>query len=342
MIKGQLLRVTVIAYLLTFITGVAVVLPFVIKENAALNLHSDLAFAGYVLSFFMVGMIITEFLNGYIVKYIKLKVELCIIMAVYLLCISAMYFVTSMTQLLPIMVVLGLCFGVVTTVPNYIIVHSFHGTHRSSRLNRIDLFFSIGSFSYPFLAGYMLKDNLSWVFIYASVLIVWIVILFLLITVKLPDLNDDEIGSNKINYSKWGLNVYMIGLGIFFYFCSYVGFTYWLQPYLQNSLHISIRYATLGISLFWFFYGVGCFISSFAVKIIPVHRYIITSAIVAFICFFFIYQSEGVIMMLIFTSVLGLACSTVYSSSISYGSLILKKPSPRVVGFYITASGVGT
>ncbi len=342
MTRGQLVRITIIAYLLTAITGIAVVLPFVVKNNTARMLHSDLAYTGYILSFFMVGMVITEFLNGYIVKYIKLKTELFIISFIYLLCIIAMYFIDSIMQLLPIMIVLGLCFGAVTTIPNYIIVHSYDGSGRSSRLNRIDLFFSIGSFCYPFLAGYMLKDHFTWATIYASVLIIWLVILVLLCTVKLPDLNKHDLGTDGLNYSKWNIYVYCIGLGIFFYFCSYVGFTYWLQPYFQNTLGISVKYATLGVTLFWLFYGIGCFISSFVVQVVPVHRYIIASSIVALISYFFIFQSADVVMMLVFTSILGLACSTVYSSSISYGSLILKRPSPRVVSFYITASGLGT
>ena len=337
----NLRRLTIICYLLTTITGAAVVLPFVVKDNAALLLNSTQTYAGYVFSFFMVGMLLFEYCNGFIIKFISIKTEIFIICGVYVLCVISMAFISNMQMLIPILFILGLVFGMATTLPNYVFVNAFKGSSRSSRLNRNDMFFSIGSFVIPFIAGYMLADSFTWIEIYASVFIALAVIIILLCVTKFPDLEHTSNHIAKVHFSKWTLNVYLIGFAIFFYFVSYVGFTYWLQGYL-TSIGIDIKSATLGVTLFWLFYGIGCYISSFAIKFIAVQKYVVFSAIISCFSYFFIFYNTNVILLYILVSILGLGCSTIYSSSISYGSLLLNKPSPRVISFFITTSGIGT
>ncbi|MDA7742504.1 MFS transporter [Francisellaceae bacterium] len=341
MTKSNLLRISIISYLLTLTAGSAVVLPFIVKDNAASILGSTTEYAGYVFSFFMIGMFAMQYLNGFVVKVISLKWEIVLICVINLLCTIAMQFVSSMAELLPILVVLGLSFGAVITIPNYMIVNSYEQSARSARLNRNDMFFSIGSFFIPYVAGYLLADKLTWADAYAVNLIVLAIVFVLLMGTKLPELECKEALKKGIAYSKWTLNVYLIGIAIFFYFVSYVGFTYWLQPYF-SSLGLPIQTATLGVTLFWLFYGLGCFISSFVVQKYPVHRYMIVSAIIACLTYALIFYSQQVVGLYMLISLLGLSCSTLFSSSISYGSLLLEKPSPRVVSFFITASGVGT
>ena len=341
MTKSNLLRISIISYLLTLTAGSAVVLPFIVKDNAALILGSTTEYAGYVFSFFMIGMFAMQYLNGFVVKVISLKWEIILICVVNLLCTIAMQFVSSMAELLPVLVILGLSFGAVATIPNYMIVNSYESSARSARLNRNDMFFSIGSFFIPYVAGYLLADKLTWADAYALNLVVLAIVFILLMMTKLPTLECKQALKKGAVYSKWTLNVYLIGIAIFCSFVSYVGFTYWLQPYF-SSLGLPIQTATFGVTLFWVFYGLGCFISSFVVQKYPVHRYVLVSAIIACLAYALILHSDQMIWTYIFVSVLGLSCSTIYSSSISYGSLLLEKPSPRLVSFFITASGIGT
>ena len=123
---------------------------------------------------------------------------------------------------------------------------------------------------------------------------------------------------------------------------SYVGYTYWLSDYITKCLHMSPATGDFGESLFWTTYAIGCFISSYIVHFIAVNKYIIVSGILAIIAYFLIYNSTNIIMLYFSVSLLGLGCSTIYSSSISFGTLLLKKPSPRVVSFLVVSSGIGT
>jgi MFS family permease len=342
--KIERIKLSILAYSLTFITGIAVVLPFVVKDAAATEFHNTLAHTGYIFSLFMLGMLVAQLANGFIIKFISLKTEIFLIAGIYIANMIAMYCATNITELIPVFLTLGFGFGALVTIPFYIINHSFDGRHRSTHMNLLDLFFAIGSFCFPILAGQLLADHINWKTLYLLALLIWAFIIILLLFTKLPNVNTHSTNENTIssNFSPWNLNVYLIGLAILFAFTSFMGLTYWLYTFLKEYLHMSIQLATLGVSFFWAFYGGGCLVAGIVLMYMKVNKYILLSAMVAIISYIFIYYSPNNTVLFIAISTLGLGCSTIYGSSIAYGTMLIKNPSPRLVSFFITSSGVGT
>ena len=340
--KTNSLKLLIIGYSLTFIGGCAVVLPFIIKRAASLEFHVTVAEAGFVFGFFMLGMVCTQFLNGFLIEKISIKKELYIISFIYLMCVVWMYNMTSFIMLLPILFIIGLVFGIVVTIPHFLFVHAFKGIKRSSNLNRLDISFSLGSMLWPLLAGAIVAVMLPWQTVYLSLIIVWIFILIMISITKLPDVSSKHLKETNESFSKWNKYVWLTGLAMFIYFVSQVGFIYWVAYYLQHRLHMNAATSNFGVTLFWFFYMIGCFISSFALKKIQVNKYIIGSMVIAAISFGVIIISPTPIVMMIAISFFGLGCATIYESTISFGSQMLDKPSPKLVGFFITLSGIGT
>jgi|GEM_PF-1931240 len=342
MSRTNTIKLVSLAYCLTFVTGIGVILPFVLKVPAAQFFHSNPATLGYAFSAFMVGMLLMEFLNGYLVEKLSVRTEIIAIAVIYAICGVTLLWVKSIWLLAVVEFIMGLCFGANVTLPNFMIVHSFDKSSRSSHLNRLDFFFSLGSFIYPMIAAYMLTHHCDWQWVYLSVVAIFLVIVILAMRTKLPNLNTADVGADVKKFSRWNLNVYLIALVIFFFLASYIGFTYWVVEYSEKILHLKTAEASLGLTLFWIFYAVGCFISSILIKKIRISRYIIISGIIAFISYFLILKSANAAMFWVSISVLGLGCATIYSSSISFGTLQVENASPRMVGLFVTASGVGT
>lgn len=339
--RVNLLKLTIISYSLTFLCGVMVILPFVVKVQAADYFHTSLERMGYVFSFFMIGMVAAQYLNGFLVKKISLKGEIFFITIIYALSVALMATAHHIDALIAPLIAIGFCAGVCTTMPNFIIVHAFHGSDRSSKLNRIDFFFSVGSFVYPMIAAVMIAHFFSWVAIYISALVIFVWLIAWSLMTKFPDLNEASDHKNG-HFSKWNINVYIVAIAILCFFLSYVGFTYWLEPYLQVKLGMSVKAANFGLTLFWILYAVGCFIASFAVKYIKLNRFIIFSLVLALIGYIGIASTHNTHTMLVLIAVLGLGCSTIFSSGISFGTHQVASPSPRIVALYITCSGIGT
>ncbi|HJO92164.1 MAG TPA: hypothetical protein QF753_02085, partial [Victivallales bacterium] len=177
--------------------------------------------------------------------------------------------------------------------------------------------------------------------------IIIIIIIIMTFFIKFPDFNiknvDNLHGDNVVSekFSKWTLDIYLVGILMFFYVLSYMGFTYWVVDYVTVNFHLNIMIATFGLSLFWIFYAIGVFISSFAVKKILLSKYMLFSGIIAIIAYILILNSHNYLMFYISISLLGYGCSTIFSSTISYGTLMIKKPSPILVGFFIAISSIG-
>ena len=344
-LKKNLILIALLAYLLTFVTGAVNVIPFVIKSAATKFFHSNSETVGYAFGIFMVGYLIGICINGFIVKYIKPRYEILITAVVYTLCSIYMMFIIDVNVLFIPILIMGFGIGMIYTIPNYLIVSSFEGHQRSANMNRVDFCYSLGALAYPIIAGYMLSNGGTWQQVFLSVIIVLVVILIISFMTKLPNLHqvDQDIETNEIiKYSKWNLNIYIVAIAIFFYLVSYMGFTYWVVEYVTKSFHLKTEAAFFGVSLFWIFYAVGCFISSLVVSRFSVHKYIIYSGIVAIIAYALIFVSSTSMMFYFSISLLGLACSTIFSSSISLGTLFLKNPSPNLISFFIGCATVGS
>ena len=333
-------KLLIIVYLLTFLTGAVELIPFSIKLSASAYFKASPATTGYIFSFFMIGMLITTIINGILVKYIKLKHEIFITSIIYITCSVFIFYITNINSLIPVLFTLGICFGIIYTIPNFLIVEAFDKSTRSSKLNRSDFFFSLGTFIYPIIAGYILANNGNWQSVYLSAVIIFITIILLLFFTKLPDLKISSNNSEIIKYSTWTVNIYLVGGVIFFFVASYTGFLYWTVEYLTQNFHLKIESATFGVSLFSIFYAIGCMTSSFAIKYIKVYKYILYSAITAVIAYLLLIVSKNTFMAYFSISLLGFACSTIFSSSISLGTLLLKHPSPQLVSFYIATGSV--
>ena len=170
--KLEKIKLLFISYSLIFVSGIAVALPMVVKSSVSANLNINLSTAGSIFASFMLGVLTMQLLNGYVIKYISIKKEIYLISTIYLLCIISMYLFQSISVLILILLLLGFGFGAITTIPFYIITNSFSGHKRSVMMNLLDLFFAIGSFCFPILAGQLLARHFDWKILYAIVLIV--------------------------------------------------------------------------------------------------------------------------------------------------------------------------
>lgn len=343
------IKISIVIYLMMLSCGMAVILPFVLKSSAASEIGISLSAAGYAFSFYMLGMLIGQMINGHIVKYLSLKAEMIIMAVIFLGCIGSMNYIHTVSALIAVEIVIGIIFGILVTLPFYIVIHTFEGSTRASQSNILDLFFGIGSFTFPMIAAKMLANNIDWRGIYFVIFLLWALLLVVMIFSKMPDIskvNTELAEKNNIedkeHFSPWTFSVYLMGIVIFLDFVAFTGFNYFMPEFINLKYHISLSDAFFGLTVFWFCYAVGCGIAGIVVKIMAENIYIIFSSVIALAGIIMIFFATTPLILFISLGIFGYGCSTIYGSSIAFGSSILAKPSPRVVSFYICISGIGT
>lgn len=340
--KINLIKLTLLSYSIAFLTGAMIVLPFVLKGSAAKYFGADLEHVGYAFSFFMFGVVIFQFLNGYLIKLISIRAEVFVMAITYIIVAIGLLFIHKLYMVIPLFLLLGFGAGISATLPNYILVQSYHGENRTSKLNFLDFSFSLGSLIYPMISAFMIHKGFSWQSVYLSLIIIFIEIIILAGFTTLPQIHIPLKKSAVAFVSSWNKNIVLVGVAVVFYFMSYSGYRYWLSEYLVKDLHMSLYAANFGLSLFWIWYAVGCFLAGFLVKMFSTSKYIIVSTIISTLTYIFIYNSVNVEMMYVGISILGLATSTVYASSISYATHLSPNPNPRIVSYIIVSGGMGS
>jgi len=343
----NLLGLAILAFLLTFLTGGVNAIPFAgIKGFVVKDLHSTSAAIGYSFSVFMFGYLIGVIFNGIFIRFIKPKYTIYFAIIIYVIASLLLYSISSAFGLSSLMILMGFGIGVAYTIPNYIIVNSFEGKSRSSILNAGDFFYSVGGFAIPIISGLILSRGGSWIVVFLSLFIVLIIIAIITIITKFPNFTNSQKHDDKdfvpVVYSKWNLNVYLMIIMIFFYLMSYMGFSFWIISYLMKNFNVPIGYAVYGYSLFWIFYAIGCFISSFAVRVIKVHKYIMGSMCLAIVAYILLYFAGSAGFYCVAICILGFGCATVFSSSIGYGSQLIKTPSPMFISILLAGATVGS
>ena len=111
---------------------------------------------------------------------------------------------------------------------------------------------------------------------------------------------------------------------------------------MHQKFNSSINISSYSLTFFWGAYSLGCLAAGLTLKKVKVDNYILFSVGIAILGYIFLLFSYNIFIFFISTSVLGFGCSAIYGSFISYGSLLLKHPSPRLLSFFICFSGIGS
>ncbi|MCS7220871.1 MAG: MFS transporter [Anaerolineae bacterium] len=139
-----------------------------------------------------------------------------------------------------------------------------------SLMNRVHLFFSIGAFICPFLAGLILKATGDWRPVFWLTALPTALLLLLALRVTFPPL---PVGSGALEKPVVPLatllrdrSILLGALALFLYVGAEIGASNWIVLYLQRELGFATLVATSGLSILWIGIMVGRYLNSLLAK----------------------------------------------------------------------------
>jgi len=332
------------AYLIFIFQGLAAPLGSVMIMEIAGKYGVDTSMIGYIFALGIVGGGLAAIGSGFLLE--NLGQRKLIFMGIIIALLAGVAIISS--NQLPIFAVgiflSGASSWLLVAVGNYIIVRIHQGEKRSSQLNLLNFFFSIGALITPILAGYMLARHIPWeaVFLTPSILLVILAIL-----AYQPTVGSSEVRSSLIDKSlptasngKWNVNIYLIGAALGFYCMLEYSYTSWIIVHLRENFAVDIMEASLVLTTFYMCQALGRLVSGFIVKRVALNRYIISCASIGLVAVSLIIVSESYAAVLGLTILLGLGIASLYPSILSYGTLQTQAPSPHMMTFFLTC-GIG-
>ena len=153
-------RLTWLSYLIFLLMGSIFVSQGVLIISIARTYNIDISTVGYLIFIPAAIQAVVTYYNGYILDKVNIKTEMYIGLAMVL--IGFVLLITgSMTLFIIGLIPTGIGYGILVTVPNYIILQ-LHPKNKFQKLNFLNFFFSLGGIAGPLIIGQLLQVNIPW------------------------------------------------------------------------------------------------------------------------------------------------------------------------------------
>jgi len=334
-----------IAYLIFIFQGLTVPLGSVMIMEIAQKYSVDTSYIGYIFAVGIVGGGIAALSSGFLLETLG-KRKLIFMGIIIALSAGAAITSSNYLQIFAVgMFLSGVSSWLLVAVGNYIIVKYCIGEKRSSQLNLLNFFFSIGALIAPILAGFMLGRGIPWEFVFLTPFALLGILSILAYspafgTSKLPGSLPKKT-SQLVTVEKWNLNIYLTGAALGFYCMLELSYTSWIVVHLRENLAVDIVAASFVLTIFYICQAIGRVIAGFVVKHVALNTYIISCATIGVIANSLIIFSTSYMVVLGLTIVMGLGIASLYPSILSYGTLQVKTASPHIMTFFLSSGIAG-
>lgn len=313
---------------------------------------------GLLISTHFTGFIISVMYAGYLVDRVGLKpvmITAAITLGVTMYIMGRSF---SVNMLFVMMFLTGLGGGAVEAAVNTMIAN-LHKDARVFELNKLHVFFGVGAFVWPTVAGMYLGGGGSWRVLYYVIGIFSTVVALTLLFQKFPEHEKTTPvrPSDMVAMLKNPRVVALCGV-IAFYVGGEMGINAWVVRYFDEVLHASEALAEAArnkdsivagmnlnsnffLTMYWFSITVGRVVATVAGKYIPDIKLLRIMAVISTICATITFSVNSYALAAVFLAATGLFFSGIFATTIAAGSNMFPSRTGIVSGIIIGFSGIG-
>ncbi|MEW7000204.1 MFS transporter TsgA [Serratia ureilytica] len=275
------IRLTWISFFSYALTGALVIVTGMVMGNIAEYFNLPVSSMSNTFTFLNAGILISIFLNAWLMEIIPLKRQLIFGFVLMVLAVAGLMLGKSLTMFSLCMFILGVVSGITMSIGTFLITHMYAGRQRGSRLLFTDSFFSMAGMIFPIVAAMLLARHIGWYWVYACIGLLY------------GDLRADPVlripgaGQERRRRQpagrerKWGIGVLFLSIAALCYILGQLGFIQWVPEYATKSFNMDIGQAGKLVSDFWTSYMVGMWVFSFILRFFDLQRIVTVLAALA-------------------------------------------------------------
>lgn len=328
-----------LAYFIFLGIGTAFGMAGVVTKAIAATFTVDTYVVGYTFTLFTAGYSLAIVGNAFLLDRVDIRRELLAAAGLAALGAAGATLAADLRLMAAALLLYGLGLGVMCSIAYFLMVSLHAETVRAAKLNILNFFFSIGSIVAPFLAGLALQAGARWQWLYQATLLLTLAVI--LWTLRLSFGVRQHRPAAPEAAVVWGAAVYAVGGTLLAYVVAEMVFTYWIAVYLMEKLAVDVVLAGLSLSLFWGTMAAGRLTAGSFIAQAGIRRYVLASAGLAFAAFACLLAVRNVYLALFLVAVVGLGCSGLYATILSYGTTLVPAPSSRLTSFFLGISAGG-
>lgn len=343
MTDSNRIRLTWISFFSYALTGALVIVTGMVMGNIAEYFNLPISSMSNTFTFLNTGILVSIFLNAWLMEIIPLKRQLIFGFILMILAIAGLMVGHNLAVFSACMFVLGVVSGITMSIGTFLITHIYTGRQRGSRLLFTDSFFSMAGMVFPIIAATLLAQHVAWYWVYACIGVLYLTIFILTLCSDFPQLGKQAANAETpVSKEKWGIGVLFLSIAALCYILGQLGFIQWVPEYAAKHFGMSIEETGGLVSNFWTAYMVGMWFFSVVLRFFDLQRIVtVLAALSTFMMYMFVSSQQGALLSMYILG-LGFVSSAIYTTLITLGSQQTKVSSPKLVNFILTCGTIGT
>ncbi|EED32304.1 transporter, major facilitator family [gamma proteobacterium NOR5-3] len=236
--------------------------------------------------------------------------------------------------------VVGTACGIGLAAAASTITRLYAEDHRASMLVITDGSFSVAGIVISTLAVSLVAAGLHWSAAYLAVAAVAVMVVLLVATARFPQTSDADV--QRWNTSAWPLPVWLCIVALFLYTLGQYSLLWWLPTYLEEALGAPRDAAGAVVARFWTGMLVAQLLVAWWVLRIGARRLVLLSVSGAFLGSLPLWLHESLSWLPWLSLLWGVANLGLLKIVISFATLAVPNPSPRLVAALLFGATSGT
>jgi len=316
----------------------------VLAEPMAAHFSVPVTVLVSMFSYLTGGIFVGVFLSLVIFRIVPLKVVImvCCIIVISAAGLSSIFH--SLTVLPFIFTLFGAAGGVGMSAGAITISNSFAPQSRSSMLVGADLFYSSGGFLIVSLSTFFATAGYAWYSGYFAVAGISVIVFCFALFAQFPSNQLSEDNQEIVDEESlcWGLDIFLVGLGMLLYIFGQNVFIIWAPSYLAEAFGTSAEQAGAIVSRYWAAGALGLLISALVLSKVSTNLYLIAVLACASLLTFVLCQTNNQVVFSFSVIFFGLITMGAYAAMISFGVDRQKRPSVSLIPFFFACGAFGS
>ncbi len=336
-------RITFGCFLAYFVMSAFISPLGLVSGPIATDFQISITVATAAFTYLTTGVLVGTLLAMFIFDVVRLKTV--VIAGVVVICcsVTAIYTVQHYVVLTTSLALIGASCGLELSAAAVLIAKLFDERLRASMLLLTDSFYSGAGVLSTSIAGVMLAKQFHWSSAYLLGFIVAIGIAVIAVTARFPSTQkiqpDNQTDRGVLG---WPTSVHLVGVALLFYLIGFVSIYSWVPNYAQIHLGLSVEASSEIVSRLFLGMFIGQLIMFFLVLKLPLRPLILAYAALATLMTVMLWTADTGRQLQFGMLILGLATGGLFKTILSYGTTLVKDPSPKMVSYLIFQTGVGT
>jgi len=336
-------RITLGSFLAYFVMS-AVISPLgVVSGPIAAYFDIPVTTATAAFTYLTTGVLIGTTVAVFIFDFLRLKQ--IIVGGAVLICLSiySIYAIDSFAAFTLALGVIGACCGIELSAGAVVIATVYNERLRASMLLLTDSFYSMAGVVSTSLAGVLLARQFHWSSAYLLAFVVTLGIAVIALVSRYPATGKHITKKQEPNDARhWPIGVHFIGLAMLVYLVGFVSIYSWVPNYAQDVLGAGVEESSVIVSRMFLGMFIGQLVMFFLVLRFPLRTLIVIYSIMATLLTVTLWTVASAMQLQLAMLGLGLVTGGLFKTVLSYGTTLVRYPSPKMVSYLIFHAGFGT